>query len=238
MTATETIVLCQPPRALGVPNPGPFCTKLETWLRLAGLPYEVETVLNPRKGPKGKVPFIRLDGRAIGDSDLIIDLLSERHPELPERLRRADPAGHVLQRMLEEHLYWAMVYSRWLDDGFERVRRAYFEALPAVIRSLVPLVARRAVRRQLWEQGIGRHGADAIYGRAARDLDAVAALLPATGYLAGAEPGRVDASAYGVLTNIVDVDLPTRLRGIGRSHPEILDYTARMRAAAFPEFAG
>ncbi len=233
--ARETIVLCQPPAMLGVPNASPFCTKLETWLRLAGLPYVVKPVFNPRKGPKGKVPFVRLGGQVVGDSDLIIDLLAARHPALPERLRQVDPAGHALQRLLEEHLYFVLVYSRWIDDGFEGVRRAFFAGLPPVVRDLVPLLARRAVRRQLWQQGIGRHSAEVIYGRAVRDLDAVAALLPETGFLAGAEPGRVDASAYGVLTNVVDVDLPTRLREIGRGYPAIVAYTARMRAAVFPE---
>lgn len=32
--------LFQFPRILGVPNLSPFCCKLETWLRIAGIPYD------------------------------------------------------------------------------------------------------------------------------------------------------------------------------------------------------
>jgi hypothetical protein len=52
-----TIKLFQFPRMLGVPNVSPFCCKLETWLRIAQLPYEVVETRDPRKGPKGKLPF-------------------------------------------------------------------------------------------------------------------------------------------------------------------------------------
>lgn len=233
----DTLVLCQPPSMMGVPNVSPFCCKTETWLRLSGLPYVVEPVSNPRRGPKGKVPFVRLDGQKIGDSDFIIDRLCERHPGLPERLKRAEPQHHALQRMLEEHLYWVIVYGRWVDDGFELVRMAFFGGLPPVVRHLVPLLARSVVRRQLKAQGMGRHTADEVYARGTRDLEAVVALLPETGFLAGDEPGRIDASAYGVLTNVVDIDLPMRFREIGRRYPAIAAYTARMRERAFPEFA-
>jgi glutathione S-transferase len=131
-----------------------------------------------------------------------------------------------------------IVYSRWLDDGFDLVKMAFFGGLAPVVRSLAPALARWAVRGQLRAQGIGRHSADEVYAKGGRDLEAVAALLPDSGFLAGEAPGRIDASAYGILTNVVDIDLPSRLRDIGRHHPAIRDYTARMRATAFPELAG
>ena len=138
--------------------------------------------------------------------------------------------------MLEEHLYWVIVYSRWADDGFDLVKLAFFGGIPAGLRDIIGWLARSAVRRQLRAQGMGRHSADEVYDRGERDLDAIAALLPDQGYLAGTEPGRIDATAYGILTNIVDVDLPCRLRDLGRRYPAIAAYTARMRAKAFPEF--
>ena len=63
----------------GLPTVGPFALKLLAWLELAGLPYEQVYEANPRKGPKGKNPWIELDGERIGDSELIIDLLRKRH---------------------------------------------------------------------------------------------------------------------------------------------------------------
>jgi Glutathione S-transferase N-terminal domain len=43
------IKLFQFPRMFGIPNLSPFCCKLETWLRMAGVPYEVvDTPRGPR----------------------------------------------------------------------------------------------------------------------------------------------------------------------------------------------
>ena len=35
------ITLHQPPRAWGMPNVSPFCVKLETYLRMTGVEYQV-----------------------------------------------------------------------------------------------------------------------------------------------------------------------------------------------------
>ena len=67
----------------GIPNISPFCCKLETWLRIAGIPYEVEVTTNPRKGPPGKLPFVDDGGVIIADSTIIIDHL--------KRTRGVDP---------------------------------------------------------------------------------------------------------------------------------------------------
>lgn len=42
--------------AWGTPDLSPFVIKLETWLRLAGLPYERRDGGNPMQAPRGKIP--------------------------------------------------------------------------------------------------------------------------------------------------------------------------------------
>ena len=37
--------------AWGLPNPSPFCIKLELYLKMTGLPFEVITENDTRKGP-------------------------------------------------------------------------------------------------------------------------------------------------------------------------------------------
>lgn len=73
------ITLFQFPAAFNVPNASPYCLKLETWLRLAGLEYQVKVVSDPRKAPKGKLPYVRIEGEAIGDSEIVIRTLGERY---------------------------------------------------------------------------------------------------------------------------------------------------------------
>ena len=53
--------LFQPKRAFGLPNPSAFCVKLETYLRMAQIDYEL-AIGDPRDAPKGKVPWIDADG--------------------------------------------------------------------------------------------------------------------------------------------------------------------------------
>jgi glutathione S-transferase len=78
------IKLFQFPRMFGIPNVSPFCCKLETWLRIAKVPYEVVDTPDPRKGPKGKLPFIEDGGVRIADSSLIVDyLVKTRVSEFP-----------------------------------------------------------------------------------------------------------------------------------------------------------
>jgi hypothetical protein len=64
----------------GVPFPtsAPFPLKLCTWLRMAKVPHEIVIENDPRKGPKGKSPWIDDGGTLMGDSQIIIEHLSKR----------------------------------------------------------------------------------------------------------------------------------------------------------------
>ena len=113
----------------GLPTVGPFALKLLAWLELAGIPYEQVIEANPVKGPKGKNPWIELDGERIGDSEVIIDLLKRRHgidldqgltpradrpgPRLAENLRGALPPGTRMGALLPSG--WSSVAAHELD---------------------------------------------------------------------------------------------------------------------------
>lgn len=93
------ITLFQFPAAFNVPNASPYCLKLETWLRLAGLEYQVKVVSDPRKAPKGKLPYVRIEGEAIGDSEIVIRTLGERYGvTLDAGLDARARAGHGRSR--------------------------------------------------------------------------------------------------------------------------------------------
>ncbi len=54
----------------GLPDPSPFVTKAEVLLKMAGLPYRVDTG-GFNKAPKGKLPYIEDNGEMIADSTFI-----------------------------------------------------------------------------------------------------------------------------------------------------------------------
>lgn len=54
----ETITLYQFPRPKMVANLGFFCMKVEVFMRITSIPYQIEEILNPALAPKGKLPYI------------------------------------------------------------------------------------------------------------------------------------------------------------------------------------
>lgn len=123
------IVLRQPPRAWGLPSMSPFCAKLETYLRMAKIPYEIKPG-NPRVAPKGKIPYIEHDGHVMGDSEHIVEYLREKFGDRLDA--HLDPAAKAKARlirvMLESHTYFAigstLRSSRIANDVRERGRVA------------------------------------------------------------------------------------------------------------------
>src|SRR5262245_57526176 len=91
------IKLFQFPRLFPIPNLSPFCCKLETWLRIAGIPYDIVDTPNPRKGPKRKLPFIQDAGLRMGDTSVIIAHLTKTRGIDPDaRLDRSQRATAIL----------------------------------------------------------------------------------------------------------------------------------------------
>jgi glutathione S-transferase len=199
-------------------NVSPFTLKLETWLRLAGIRYEVVEVRNPKHGPKGKLPFIEDGGRKVGDSGLIIEHLARtRGIDLDAGLDRAARADQLaFRRLLEEHFYFILGWSRWIDpDGWRSVRSGMFGFLPPGPRHIVAGLVRRDMRRALISQGIGRHSRAEIYALGRADLEAVSILLGDGPFFFLDRPTTFDAVAYGFLANLLLVPVETELKRIG-----------------------
>src|SRR5258706_12095462 len=128
----QPIMLFQLPRRFGIPNLSPFCCKLETWLRIVRVPYEIIETPDPRKGPKRKLPFIEDSGVRIADTSIIIDHLKRTRDVDPDaRLDAPQRAtAPLVQRTLEEHYAFVVAYTQVRDEGV-RHTRARFDSVPA-----------------------------------------------------------------------------------------------------------
>lgn len=226
------IKLFQFPPAMGLPNASPFCLKLETWLRMAGIPYRNVHTLALNRAPKGKFPYIEDGDVRLGDSGLVIDYLQQKSgDQMDGQLSASQHATAVLvQRTLEEHLYWCVAYFRWVQPaGWEATREAFFSGLKPPLAWIIPLAARRAITRELWMQGIGRHTPEEIVRMGCADIDAIADTLSVHPYMLGEHPASIDASAYGFLANLLLVPLDTPLKRHALSRRNLLAYCERMR---------
>jgi glutathione S-transferase len=229
------ITLFQGPPFFGLPNMSPFCIKVETYLRMVELPFEVRTV-DPRKAPKGKIPFIEDDGIVVPDSAFIIKHLKQRHGDpLDAHLSPNQRAtAHAVRRMLEEGTYWAGVYSRWFElDNWPRMRQLLAQLMPPVVGRVVPPLIRRSVKSALFAQGTGRHSREEVYEIGKEDITALSVLLGDQPFIMGEQPSSVDATVYAFVASILVPPLASPLREHAQSLPNLEAYRARMEQRYF-----
>ena len=222
--------------AFGLPNASPFCMKVETYLRMAGLPFETVNDGNILKAPKGKLPYIDDGGTLVADSSFIIAHLRQRHGDPLDAaltpLQRAQ--GLAFQRLIEEHLYWSLLYTRWVDaQNWPRTSQAFFGSLPPPLRWIVPPLARRGMVAELRGHGMGRHSAQDIAALGCQDITALADFLGDKPYLLGDMPSSVDATAHAFVANVLWAPFDTALRSHARKRATLQAYCERMKARFF-----
>jgi len=235
----QPIKLFQFPRRFGIPNLSPFCCKLETWLRIAGVPYEIVETPDPRKGPKRKLPFIEDSGVRIADTSIIIDHLKRTRDVDPDaRLDAPQRATALLvQRTLEEHYAFVVAYTHLVRDEGGRHTRARFDSVPSIVRPLVIRTVQKQIKNLLWQQGILRHADRDIIESGVSDWRAVLRVMSDGPFFFGSEPTSVDAIVFGTLATSVLTPIESPIRDFLRSQPACVAYAERMRERFFPELA-
>jgi len=220
--------------AFGLPNASPFCMKLETYLRMSGLPFEAPPVTLRELGraPKGKMPYVDDKGDILADTTFIVDHLKASYGDrLDGWLSTEQKAvACAFQRLMEENLYWAVVYTRWVEpQGWEETRAAFFASLPAPLRWVLPPLARRGMLRQMRGHGMGRHTGEEIVAIGKRDITALADFLGNKPYLMGKAPCSLDATGYAFLANLLWPPVESALKQHAQTYPQLQAYCERMR---------
>jgi glutathione S-transferase len=222
--------------AWGIPDVSPFVVKLETYLRLAGIAYETK-LGDPRKPPKKKLPYVVDDGVVLGDTRFIIEHLeTKRGISLDARLTPRDRAtATAFQSMLEEHLYWVMVYERWLvDANWERFLPTLRQILgaagiPGPMTGVVAALARKGMLKQLHAQGTGRHSPPEVGRIGERIVSALAEQIGEGPFFFGAEPATIDASAYAFMVSLLEAPFDGPVRDAVARKENIKAYVGRVK---------
>ncbi len=233
------ITLYQFARSWGLPNLSQFCVKLETYLRMNKIPYRIVETL-PLKAPRGKLPFIDDEDHRIADSRLILQYLQSKYGKgLDATLSsEARAIATSFQRLLEEHLYWISMVTRWDygDSNWQTNKQAIFGVLPPLVRDVAAAIYRRRIKNQILGHGIGRLSHDEKFALGKEDIDSLANFLgDDKAYFMGKQPTSLDASAYGILVNIVGCPIESPLKDHALSKQNLLDYCRRMQAEYYPE---
>jgi glutathione S-transferase len=224
----------------GLPDPSPFVTKAEVLLKMAELPYRSDTT-GFKKAPKGKLPYIDDGGEIISDSTFIRWHLERKYNIDFDRGLSAEQRSiaWAFEKMMEDHLYWAVVHARWMDDlNFARGPATFFRGVPAPIRPLVVAMIRRQLRRTLHGQGFGRHSLDEIVALGTRSIEAMAAFLGSKLFMMGPEPTGLDATSFAFVAGTLCPLFETQLRTSAERHENLKRYVGRMTARFYPDRGG
>ncbi|MBT3624089.1 MAG: glutathione S-transferase family protein [Gammaproteobacteria bacterium] len=226
------ITLVTLPPAFGLRNVSPFCLKIEMALTHLGLKFDHETEQDPRKAPKGKLPYLIIDGEKISDSELIFERLNTMtQGKLYAGLTPEEKAtGVAFSRLAEDHLYWMGVASRWLDDKwYPNIVDGFFGFVPGLLRGFASNGARKAVAKTYDLHGLGRHTFEEQKGFAKRDLEAIADIVGTKNYIVGGRLTAFDFVIAGMLSGFMDNKPATWLGDIANGYPDLREYLQRIQ---------
>ncbi|VDN18450.1 unnamed protein product [Gongylonema pulchrum] len=155
------VYLVQFPRAGCIPNLSMFALKLETWLRMAKIPYSNISNEFTKFSVKKQIPFIELNGRQIPDSNFCIEHLTQHFKaclffiagisvDLDERLNAHEKAeARAFTYLLEESIRWAVAYNRGRDNKFFATEQGFLRHLTGAKKFFFQHVFRERVRKKV-----------------------------------------------------------------------------------------
>ena len=223
----------------GLADPSPFVMKVMALLKIAGLPYELKSA-DPRKGPKGKIPWLVDGEHVIADSTFIQWHLEKAYgiDFYPGLDARGKAVAWAVEKMCEDHLYFCGVHERWVkEENFNKGPRKFFEIVPAVLRPLVVWQVKRQIVGKVRAQGLGIHSDEEIIQLARRDIDALATLLGDNRYFFGERVTATDAVVHSFLADALTPFFDGPLRDAVRSHENLVAYAARLTGEWYGENA-
>jgi glutathione S-transferase len=220
------------PTLFGVADNNGYGLKVYAFLKLAGVPFAHEHIFDASKAPRGQLPYIVDGGETVGDSETIIADVTKRYGvTLDATLTQQQRDLNLLITRMLDDLYWVMSYSRWQDERYwPAFRDALLREHPNSVTEEGLLKAKAYNAQRYHYQGIGRYAPDAAMARGLADLQVLADLIPADGFVHGASPTSIDAGVYAFIANIYFYDIDTPLKQCAVAHDNIVRHCQAIHA--------
>lgn len=244
----DVIYLYQFSRTPLLPSISPYCLKVETWLRLAGLKYENVDHKMRFRSKKGQLPFIELNGEEIADSAIIIKELSTRYEKNLDAWLTTEQrnVSYAMIAMLENHLIWIINY--WRAKFPDNVLKGYKVNLQHMLGLRLPnsilnfffkITFGRKGTKKLKAHGIGVHSSEEIEEFGKNDLKVLSEMLDCKPFFFGDEPTTLDVVAFAVLSQLhyLSKDISYPLRDfMTEKCPNLVGHVSRMKEKCFPDW--
>ncbi|KAK7069366.1 hypothetical protein SK128_002949, partial [Halocaridina rubra] len=187
-------------------------------------------------GPKGKSPWITLNGEEIADSQLIMERLGPKYGK--DFSTHLSPEEKVIARsmriMVEDHFLWCYAYWRYIIDDMKA-----FRTVAKIPKSLLLLFY--TFKGYVWKvmkmQGIGRHTPQEIEEMGRKDLAALSTWLGDKPFFMGAAPTEVDCAIFGTLAQIQwNSPGSPYLQMFDSKFPNLAAYCMRVKEKFWPDW--
>jgi len=194
-TPKDVVILHCFPAGKTIPNASPFVLKVQTFMRMANIKYEMDTI--DFFGAKGKSPWISINGQHVADSEFIIEFLTKK---FDVRLSKSHSEKQLatassLRIMLDEHFIWGLALERVWDFHTSRKVTDFPRPLFLYVKWLV--------RRRSKAQGVGLHSKEDVERIMTKDLRIVSTILGNQKFICGDEPCEFDAGIWSQLAQCV-----------------------------------
>ncbi|XP_041781536.1 failed axon connections isoform X2 [Anopheles merus] len=244
----DVVYLYQFTRTPMLPSISPFCLKVETWLRLAGLKYENIDHKLKLRSKKGQLPFVEVNGEEIADSTIIMQELATRYDkDLDAALTQEQRnIAHAMISMLENHLVWVVL--SWRSKNTEQMLKGYKINLQHALGSRLPNALlnfffkfqfSRKGAKKVKAQGLGVHKPEEIEEFGRKDLKVLSELLADKPFFFGDEPTTLDCVAFSVLAQIHFIldEVKYGLKEFMQENcPNLVGHVSRIKERCFPDW--
>jgi hypothetical protein len=193
------------------------------------------------RAPTGKIPYITVDGKAIGDSTLCYQYLQkhERVADVDAHLsteERALTASH--KAWIEEWCYFLLLWDRYIENHKATKEGFFRKALPPMYRPFTGLIfsrIRRYMKKTLHCQGVLRHSKTEILSFISEAAKHLSVLCGERGFLDG-RASVANACLLGLLITIYNGPSmsPNWYREISK-YPNLRTWTEGMIGKYFAE---
>ena len=109
----------------------------------------------------------------------------------------------ALKRLTEDHLYWLMVWAKWISDTSRAaLAESLFNQYPRPIKMMISAVTKRRISARCESQGIGSMNEEERGNEAVKDLSALSDQLQKMPFLLGSDITVYDFSVAAMLSSI------------------------------------
>ncbi len=233
------ITLIQFPRPSNSASFSPFCLKLETYFKIAKVPYENKLTVSTAKSKKKKMPMILDDGQLIEDSTFIIEHLKNKHGiDLDQHLTIEQKAiSESFQWLCEKNLLDIVVWFRWTDEkNWPKFREILFHGAPWLIKATVANSMAKSIKKTLYKSGIGRFTDEEKLQILNKNLSAISNYLGHKKYFFGDQVSTIDTIIYSHLVQVEPRGVVAQFEGLLEKYPNLKKYVQNFTKTYWPEY--